>query len=77
MSNYLDSLNPAQREAALHTEGPVLIIAGAGAGKTKTVTHRIIHLIKNGANPGSILAITFTNKAAREMRDTKRKSWYI
>ncbi|OHA17167.1 MAG: hypothetical protein A3H57_03940 [Candidatus Taylorbacteria bacterium RIFCSPLOWO2_02_FULL_43_11] len=69
MSNYLDSLNPAQREAALHTEGPVLIIAGAGAGKTKTVTHRIIHLIKNGANPGSILAITFTNKAAREMRE--------
>ncbi len=69
MTNYLDSLNPAQKEAALHTKGPVLIIAGAGAGKTKTITHRIFHLIKAGADPRSILAITFTNKAAREMRD--------
>lgn len=66
---YLDSLNEKQKEAVLYTDGPLLIVAGAGAGKTKTLTHRIIHLIHKGVDPKSILAVTFTNKAAKEMRD--------
>ncbi len=66
---YLDGLNPHQKEAVMHKDGPLLILAGAGAGKTKTITYRILSLIKEGITPNSILAITFTNKAAKEMRE--------
>lgn len=65
----LPELNEAQEQAVLHKEGPLLIIAGAGAGKTKTIAHRVFNLIKEGVPPKNILAITFTNKAAKEMRE--------
>jgi DNA helicase-2/ATP-dependent DNA helicase PcrA len=71
--DYLADLNEPQREAVLYTEGPLMIIAGAGSGKTKVLTTRIAHLMKKGVDSFHILALTFTNKAAREMKERVEK----
>ena len=68
--DYLENLNEHQKEAVLHLDGPLLIVAGAGSGKTKVLTSRIANIIKeNRAFPNQILAVTFTNKAAKEMQN--------
>src|SRR5215212_9138060 len=73
MTEYLSGLNEKQREAVLHIDGPLMIVAGAGSGKTKVLTTRIAHLMAKGVDSFHILALTFTNKAAKEMKERVEK----
>src|SRR5580704_14023970 len=73
MQDYLRELNEPQREAVLHKDGPIMIVAGAGSGKTKVLTTRIAHLLSQGVSSFNILALTFTNKAAKEMKERVEK----
>src|SRR5205085_6921872 len=73
MIDYLQGLNERQQEAVLHIDGPLMIIAGAGSGKTKVLTTRIAHLMASGVDSFNILALTFTNKAAKEMKERVEK----
>ncbi|HMI62241.1 MAG TPA: UvrD-helicase domain-containing protein, partial [Puia sp.] len=73
MRDYISDLNDRQKEAVLHTNGPIMIVAGAGSGKTKVLTTRIAHLLAQGVNAFNILALTFTNKAAKEMKERVEK----